>query len=264
MVYDISKIACGRGAGKNAASHGRTTEDGRTHMVETSPTAQPSPIPSSTFAALRHASTATLTTQLLSRGLRNTLLHGLLPLNRLHGNMVGEASTLRYIPAREDLDVLSAFQDYDHPQRRAIEQVQPGQVLVIDSRGQQRAASLGHILATRLLRGCAGVVTDGSVRDVAGFRTLGLPTFAHDPSANTNLIQHHAVDMQLPIARPRWRKPRSGRSTSRNPFCPKWTPVPGCVGRTRPTTGCARSTGNGPRPIRRRAPRGPMMPRCNH
>jgi regulator of RNase E activity RraA len=169
-------------------------------MVETSPTAQRSPIPSSTFAAFRHVSTATITTQLLSRGLRNTLLHGLLPLNPLHGNMVGEAFTLRYIPAREDLDVLSAFQDYDHPQRRAIEQVQPGQVLVIDSRGQQRAASLGNILATRLLRrGCAGVVTDGSVRDLAGFRTLGLPTFAYGPSANTNLIQHHAVDMQLPI-----------------------------------------------------------------
>jgi regulator of RNase E activity RraA len=154
-----------------------------------------------TLAALRYASTATLTTQLLARGLRNTLLHGLLPLNTVRGNMVGEAFTLRYIPAREDLDVLSVFQDYDHPQRRAVEQVATGQVLVIDSRGQQRAASLGHILATRLLRkGCAGVVTDGSVRDVAGFRTLDLPTFAAGPSANTNLIQHHAVDMQLPIA----------------------------------------------------------------
>jgi regulator of RNase E activity RraA len=154
-----------------------------------------------TRQALRRASTATLTTQLLARGLRNTFLHGVLPLNPLQGNMVGEAFTLRYIPAREDLDVLSVFQDYDHPQRRAVESVQPGQVLVIDSRGQQRAASLGHILATRLLRrGCAGVVTDGSVRDSAGFATLDLPTFAASPSANTNLIQHHAVDMQLPIA----------------------------------------------------------------
>jgi regulator of RNase E activity RraA len=154
-----------------------------------------------TRQALRYASTATITTQLLARGLRNTFLHGLFPLNPLRGNMVGESFTLRYIPAREDLDVLSVFQDYDHPQRRAVESVQPGQVLVIDSRGQQRAASLGHILATRLLRrGCAGVVTDGSVRDSDGFTTLDLPTFAASPSANTNLIQHHAVDMQLPIA----------------------------------------------------------------
>jgi regulator of RNase E activity RraA len=169
-------------------------------MAETSPTAWSSPVPPSTFAALRCPSTATLTTQLLARGLRNTLLHGPLPLNPLRGNMVGEAFTLRYIPAREDLDVLSVFQDHDHPQRRAVEQVQPGQVLVIDSRGQQRGASLGHILGTRLRRrGCVGVVTDGSVRDVAGFRDLDLPTFALGPSANTNLIQHHAVDMQLPI-----------------------------------------------------------------
>ena len=154
-----------------------------------------------TLEALRNTSTATLTTQLLARGLRNTFLHGLLPLGPLNGNMVGEAFTLRYIPAREDLDVLSVFQDYDHPQRRAVESVEPGQVLVIDSRGQQRAASLGHILATRLhRRGCAGVVTDGSVRDSAGFAELDLPTFAAGPSANTNLIQHHAVDMQLPVA----------------------------------------------------------------
>jgi regulator of RNase E activity RraA len=162
--------------------------------------AQDTPIPESTLAALGSVSTATITTQLLSRGLRNTLLHGVLALNPLRGNMVGEAFTLRYIPAREDLDVLSVFQDYDHPQRRAVEQVPAGHVLVIDSRGRQRAASLGNILATRLLRrGCAGVVTDGSVRDVAGFRSLDLPTFGVGPSANTNLIQHHAVDMQVPI-----------------------------------------------------------------
>jgi regulator of RNase E activity RraA len=159
-----------------------------------------SPMPTGTIEALRYVSTATITTQLLSRGLRNTFLHGLLPLNTLRGNMVGEAFTLRYIPAREDLDVLSVFQDYDHPQRRAVEQVPPGHVLVIDSRGKQRAASLGNILATRLARrGCAGVVTDGSVRDAAGFRSLDLPTFAVGPSANTNLILHHAVDMQVPI-----------------------------------------------------------------
>jgi regulator of RNase E activity RraA len=161
---------------------------------------QPTPVPERTIAALRYVSTATITTQLLQRGLRNTFLYGVLPLNPLSANMVGEAFTLRYIPAREDLDVPSVFQDYDHPQRRAIEDVPPGQVLVIDSRGQRRAASLGNILATRLARrGCAGVVTDGTVRDAAGFQSIDLPAFGIGPSANTNLVQHHAVDMQVPV-----------------------------------------------------------------
>ena len=158
------------------------------------------PLSASTLEALRHVSTATLTTQLLGRGLRNTFIHGVVPMNAACERMVGEAFTLRYIPAREDLDILSVFSDPDHPQRLAIESVGPGQVLVIDSRGKTRAASLGHILATRLLqRGGAGIVTDGSIRDSPDFLGLGLPTFAAGASATTNLAQHHAVDMQLPI-----------------------------------------------------------------
>src|SRR5690606_40194152 len=122
-----------------------------------------------TLAALRTVSTATVTTQLMARGLRNTFLHGLRPLNPAQTRMVGEAFTLRCIPSREDLDQLSVFQDYDHPQRKAVETAPPGSVLVVDARGQTRAASLGHILATRLLRrGVAGFVTDGSVRDSEG------------------------------------------------------------------------------------------------
>lgn len=150
--------------------------------------------------ALHHASTATLTTQLLSRGLRNTFLHGLTHANPQRARMVGEAFTMRCIPAREDLDVLSVFQDYDHPQRKAVESVGPGQVLVVDARGRSRAASLGHILATRVkMRGGAGIVTDGSVRDMAGFEGLELPVFTTGPAATTNLALHHVVDMQLPI-----------------------------------------------------------------
>ncbi|GGG64798.1 ribonuclease activity regulator RraA [Kocuria dechangensis] len=152
-------------------------------------------------AALSVVSTATLTTQLMDRGLRNTYLEGLGALNPNRRRMVGEAFTMRCIPAREDLDVLSVFQDYDHPQRKAVESVGPGAVLVIDARGQKRAASLGHILATRLLRrGAAGIVTDGAVRDAAGFEALALPTFAAGASPTTNLAQHHVVDMQLPIS----------------------------------------------------------------
>jgi regulator of RNase E activity RraA len=152
-----------------------------------------------TLARLRQASTATLSTQLLARGLRNTYLHGLKPLNpRLR--MAGEAFTLRYIPAREDVDTLDVFQDYDHPQRKAIESVGPGQVLVMDCRGQGRAASAGGILATRLqVRGAAGLVTDGTLRDTPDIAKLALPTYAQGPSPLTNLAQHHAVDMQVPI-----------------------------------------------------------------
>lgn len=157
-------------------------------------------VPEGVYAALRQVSTATLTTQLLSRGLRNTFLAGLAPLNPGHARMAGEAFTLRYIPAREDLDVLEVFQDYDHPQRRAVESVGPGQVLVMDCRGRTRAASLGGILATRLLRrGAAGLVTDGAVRDSPAFAALPFPAFAAGVSASTNLIQHHAVDLQVPI-----------------------------------------------------------------
>lgn len=158
------------------------------------------PLTSEVRDALADASTATITTQLLSRGLRNTFLHGLTPLNPTCTRMVGEAFTLRYIPAREDVDVLSVFQDYDHPQRRAIEAVPEGHVLVMDCRGQGRAASAGHILATRLLRrGAAGLVTDGALRDTPEIRELELPTFASGASAMTNLAQHHAVDLNVPI-----------------------------------------------------------------
>jgi regulator of RNase E activity RraA len=158
------------------------------------------PLPNDVRAALRVVSTATLTTQLMARGLRNAFLPGLRPLHDPTERMVGTAFTLRYIPAREDLDVLAVFQDPDHPQRKAVESVSPGQVLVIDCRGHGRAASLGSILATRLLRrGGAGVVTDGSVRDSPSFATLGLPTYSAGVSATTNLVQHHAVDFQVPI-----------------------------------------------------------------
>lgn len=161
----------------------------------------PVPLSDRAMAALLSVGTATITTQLLSRGFRNTFLEGLSVSNPSRQRMVGEAFTMRSIPAREDIDVPAIFQDYDHPQRKGVESVAPGQVLVIDSRGKKRAASLGHILATRLrARGAAGVVTDGSLRDMEGFEKLDLPTFSAGPSPTTNLAQHHVVDFQVPIA----------------------------------------------------------------
>jgi regulator of RNase E activity RraA len=151
-----------------------------------------------TLALLKQASTATITTQLLARGLRNTFLHGLKPLN-VH-RMAGPAFTLRYIPAREDVDTLDVYQDYDHPQRKAIESVPPGHVLVMDCRGQGRAASAGGILATRLqVRRAGGLVTDGTLRDTPDIARLELPAYAQGASPLTDLAQHHAVDLQVPI-----------------------------------------------------------------
>src|SRR3954447_15004831 len=151
-----------------------------------------------TRALLSQASTATITTQLLARGLRNTFLHGIKPLN--NRRLVGPAFTLRYIPAREDIDVLEVFKDYDHPQRKAIESVPPGHVLVMDCRNQGRAASAGGILATRLqVRGAAGLVTDGTLRDTPDIAKIAMPSYAQGPSPLTNLAQHHAVDLNVPI-----------------------------------------------------------------
>ena len=149
---------------------------------------------------LSQASTATITTQLFKRGIRNAFMYGLRPLNPEQARFAGEAVTLRYIPAREDLDVVEAFDDYDHPQRLAVETCEAGQVLVMDCREQGRAASAGEILLTRLMRrGAAGVVTDGSLRDSPAIARLGLPSFAAGVSATTNLALHHAVDIQVPI-----------------------------------------------------------------
>src|SRR5690606_30488692 len=98
---------------------------------------------------LTRVSTATLTTALFKRGLRNQFLQGVSPVAPKGRNMVGPAFTLRYIPAREDLNPLSVFQNPQHPQRHAIETCPEGHVMVIDSRKDARAASAGAILVTR-------------------------------------------------------------------------------------------------------------------
>jgi regulator of RNase E activity RraA len=144
-------------------------------------------------------STATLTTVLFKHGLRNAFLQGLKPVGA-SGRLVGPAYTLRYIPAREDLDPLKVFEDRRHPQRVAIEECPAGHVLVIDSRGDAAAASSGDLLITRLMkRGGAGIVTDGGFRDSPTIAGLGFPAWHTRPSAPTNLIRHHAADVQLPI-----------------------------------------------------------------
>src|SRR3989441_8139038 len=114
--------------------------------------------------------------------------------------MVGEAYTLRYIPAREDLDQLGAFEGRGHPQREAIEACPPGHVLVMDARRDAAAATGGDILMTRLMvRGVAGVGADGGLRDSQTIEKLPRPPYCGGRSAPLHLVRHHAVDMQLPI-----------------------------------------------------------------
>jgi len=149
---------------------------------------------------LMKVSTATLCTALFKRGLRHQFIQDVRPLNAGLPNMVGEAFTLRYMPAREDLNQISVFLDRDHPQRKAVEQCPEGAVLVIDSRKDARAASAGGILVTRLMkRGVAGVVTDGGFRDSPDIAKLGFPAYHHRPSAPTNLTLHQAIDINVPI-----------------------------------------------------------------
>jgi regulator of RNase E activity RraA len=150
--------------------------------------------------ALKKASSATLTTVLFKRGLRNVFIQGIFLLNRDAPRMVGEAYTLRYIPAREDIDQLGAFEGRGHPQREAIEACPPGQVLVMDARRDATAATGGDILMTRLMvRGCAGIVTDGGLRDSQTIEKLPWPAYCGARSAPLNLVRHHAIDSQVPI-----------------------------------------------------------------
>src|SRR5256714_4908692 len=145
-------------------------------------------------------STATVATALYKRGLRIQCIQDVHPLSTDQPTLVGEAFTLRYMPAREDLNKLEVFRDRSHPQRKAIEDCPVGAVLVMDSRKDARAASAGAILVTRLMqRGVAGGVTDGAFRDSPEIAKLGFPAYHHRPSAPTNLTLHQAIEINVPI-----------------------------------------------------------------
>lgn len=159
------------------------------------------PMPDETRNRLKAVSTATLTTVLFKRGFRNTFIQGIHRINATVTPMVGPAYTLRYIPAREDLDHLGVFEDRSHPQRKGVEECPQGHVFVIDSRRNPSAASAGGILLTRLWkRGVAGIVTDGGFRDTPEIAKSPFPAYHAAPAAPTNLIKHHAIDLNLPIA----------------------------------------------------------------
>jgi len=156
-------------------------------------------ISDSTWNLLAQPSTATLTTVLSKHGLWNTFVTGARPLAPQH-RLVGQAFTLRYIPAREDLDYNLVFDNQTDPQRLAIEQVGHRDVLVIDARGDERAGTMGNILATRMVaRGAVGIVTDGCFRDSPAIAAMDIAAYARSPHAATNKTIHHPTDIQVPI-----------------------------------------------------------------
>ena len=159
------------------------------------------PLSDTTRKRLAACSSATLSTQLFKRGFRNQVLQGVSRITPAAPTMVGEAFTLRNIPAREDLDHIGVYDDHEHPQRKAIEIAPPGSVLVIDCREDARSASAGGILLRRLeVRGVAGMVTDGGLRDTPEIAQRAFPVYCKAPSAPISLITQHAVESNVPIA----------------------------------------------------------------
>jgi regulator of RNase E activity RraA len=149
---------------------------------------------------LETVSVATIATALYKRGLRNQVIQDVHPVQRKGRNMVGPAFTLRYMPAREDRNQLVEFRNPKHPQRHAVEICPPGHVMVMDSRKCAHAASAGDILITRLMvRGAAGVVTDGGFRDAMNIGELEMPAYHNRPASLTNLTTNEAIDINVPI-----------------------------------------------------------------
>jgi regulator of RNase E activity RraA len=148
---------------------------------------------------LAGVSTATLTTVLLKKGLRNVWLRGTRPLAAGEPRIVGRAFTLRFVPAREDL---ATPESWSSPisTRAAIEAMPAGCVAVVDAMGITDAGIFGDILCSRMRRrGVAALVTDGVVRDVAGVLATGLPVWCQGVAAPPSVAGLTFVGWQEPI-----------------------------------------------------------------
>lgn len=151
-------------------------------------------------AALRAVSTATLTTVLLKKGLRNVWMRGTRPLRPGQPRQVGEAFTLRFLPAREDLATPASWAS-PISTRAAIEAMPEGCIAVADARGVTDAGIFGDILCARMARrGVAGLVTDGVMRDAVGVLGTGLPVWCDGIAAPPSVAGLTFVGWQEPIA----------------------------------------------------------------
>lgn len=158
-------------------------------------------VPAEVRALLATTSTATLATQLFKHGFKNTFVQGVRCLSPHGGPLIGPAFTVRFIPAREDLSGPHEYAERSHPQRRAVEECPEGFVVVMDCRQDARSATAGDIMLTRMqMRGVAGLVSDGGIRDTAALAELSIPVFAAAPSAPASFHLHTAVDLDVPIA----------------------------------------------------------------
>jgi regulator of RNase E activity RraA len=158
------------------------------------------PLPDGVLDLLRQVSTSTVATQLYKRGFRQPQLLGVRPLSHVTDGFVAEAFTMRFIPAREDVNAPDPYRSGNTLQWEAIESVPPGHAIVVDSRGDTRAASGGDMLMTRAWkRGAAAFVTDGGLRDGHVLSQLPFPTYATSVTITTRAAWHHVADLQVPI-----------------------------------------------------------------
>ena len=157
------------------------------------------PLTAEIVAILSDVSTATLTTVLLKKGLRNVWLRGTRPLRPGQPRMVGPAFTLRFVPAREDLATPASWSS-PISTRAAIEAMPEGAIAVVDAMGVTDAGIFGDILCARMAkRGVAALVTDGVVRDLAGVLGTGLPIWCQGEAAPPSVAGLTFVDWGRPI-----------------------------------------------------------------
>lgn len=151
-------------------------------------------------ALYSRATTASLTSQLVKRGMRTRAIANIAPVNPDTPRAFGPAYTLRYIPMREDLATGAAMADPENPQRKSIEVVPAGHILVVDTRGMDVSGTFGDILVARLrVRGVAGVVSDGPMRDIEEMKKMDFPVFARGNAAPPSYATMIAADAQTPI-----------------------------------------------------------------
>jgi regulator of RNase E activity RraA len=149
--------------------------------------------------ALGGVTTATLTTILLKKGLRNVWIRGAFPLAPGTSRVVGRAFTVRFIPAREDLATPASWSS-PKSTRAAIEDMPAGCIAVVDANGVKDAGFWGDILCARMAqRGVAALVSDGAVRDIAGVLSTGLPVWAAGVAAPPSVAGLTFVDWQQPV-----------------------------------------------------------------